>query len=171
MFADDTSVSYASNSAKELRNVINSELKSLNRWLITNKLSLNIVKTEFMIIGSRQRIRNLNDEIDIELNGNIINKIDSVKSLGVDIDSHLTWSGWSVHIDNLCKKIASAIGALKRIISYIPMSTAVQVYHALIQPHFDYCCSVWDGLGETLSTKLQKLQNRAVRVIGLVIPV
>ena len=45
-----------------------------------------------MIIGSRQRIRNLNDEIDIELNGNIINKIDSVNSLGVDIDSHLTWS-------------------------------------------------------------------------------
>jgi hypothetical protein len=38
-----------------------------------------------MIIGSRQRIRNLNDEIDIELNGNIINKIDSVKSLEVDI--------------------------------------------------------------------------------------
>jgi hypothetical protein len=43
-----------------------------------------------MIIGSRQKIRNLNDEIDIELNGNIINKIDSVKSLGGDIDSHLT---------------------------------------------------------------------------------
>ena len=95
MFADHTSVSYASNSAEELQNVINSELESLNKWLITNKLSLNIVKTEFMIIGSRQRIRNLNDEIDIELNGNIINKIDSVKSLGVDIDSHLTWS---VHI-------------------------------------------------------------------------
>ena len=32
-------------------------------------------------------------------------------------------------------------------------------------PHFDYCCSVWDGLGETLSCKLQKLQNRAARVI------
>jgi hypothetical protein len=42
-----------------------------------------------MIIESRQRIRNLNDEIDIELNGNMISKIDSVKSgLGVDIDSH-----------------------------------------------------------------------------------
>ena len=26
-------------------------------------------------------------------------------------------------------------------------------------------CFVWDGLGETLSTKIQKLQNRAVRVI------
>ena len=36
---------------------------------------------------------------------------------------------------------------------------------ALIQPHFDYCCSVWDELGDTLATKLQKLQNRAARVV------
>ena len=39
------------------------------------------------------------------------------------------------------------------------------MYQALIQPHFDYCCSVWDNFGETLSNTLQKLQNRAVRVI------
>ncbi len=45
------------------------------------------------------------------------------------------------------------------------MNTAIQVYQALIEPHFDYCCSVWDGLGETLSSKLQTLQNRTVRVI------
>ena len=61
------------------------------------------------------------------------------------------------------KKIASAIFALKRIRPYITTNTAIQVYQALIQPHFDYCCSVWDGLGETLSCKLQKLQNRAAR--------
>jgi hypothetical protein len=66
---------------------------------------------------------------------------------------------------NYVKKIASAIGALKRIRSFITTNTAIQVYQSLIQPHFDYCCSVWDGLGETLSCKLQKLQNRAVRVI------
>ena len=43
--------------------------------------------------------------------------------------------------------------------------TSFQLYSALTQPHFDYCCSVWDELGGTLTTKLQKLQNRAVRVI------
>ena len=43
MLADDTSISYASDSAKELQNVINTELKGLNDWLTTNKLSLNIV--------------------------------------------------------------------------------------------------------------------------------
>ena len=35
----------------------------------------------------------------------------------------------------------------------------------MIQPHFDNCCSVWDAIGETLCNKIQKLQNRAVRVI------
>ena len=73
---------------------------------------------------------------------------------------------WSVHIEKVCKKVSSsAIGALKRIRSFITTRTAVEVYFALIQPHFDYCCSVWDGLGETLRTKIQKPQNRAVRVI------
>jgi hypothetical protein len=36
---------------------------------------------------------------------------------------------------------------------------------ALIQPHFDYCCEVWDELGKGVGERLQKLQNRAARLI------
>ena len=162
MFADDTNVSYAADSLNELQNVLNSELKSLHNWLITNRLSLNIAKTEFMTIGSRQKLRTIDDAITIKISECEINRVDSVKSLGVYIDNHLTWTK---HIDKISKKIASAIGALKRFRPYITTNTAVQVYQALIQPHFDHCCSVWDGLGETISCKMQKLQNRAARVI------
>ena len=56
MFADDTNISIAANSVMELELLINSELKNLHQWLVTNRLSLNIAKTEFMIIGSRQRL-------------------------------------------------------------------------------------------------------------------
>ena len=72
---------------------------------------------------------------------------------------------WSSHIKELCRKISSAIGALRRIRSLISQSTAEQIYNALIQPYFDYCASVWDGLSSYLCQKLQKLQNRAARVI------
>ena len=144
----------------ELQSVLNSELKSLHNWLIANRLSLNIAKTEFMTIGSRHKIRAIDDEIIIKINERGINRVDSVKSLWEYIDNHLAWT---THIDKIPKKIASAIGALKRIRPYITTSTAVQVYQALIQPHFDYCCSVWDGLGETLSCKIQELQNRAAQ--------
>ena len=162
MFADDTNISYATDSVNELQNVLTSEMKSLHNWLNTNKLSLNIAKTEFMTIGSRQKIRTIDDEITIKINECEINRVESVKSLGVYIDNHLTWTK---HIDEISKKIASAIGALKQIIPYITTNTGIQVYQALIQPHFDYCCSVWDGLGETRSCKIQKLHNRAARVI------
>ena len=112
MFVDDTSLSYAADSPSELESVINSELESLKTWLITNKLSLNLAKTEFMTIGSRQRITVTYDNMAIKLDGSEINKVETVKSLGVHIDKHLSWS---VHIEKITKKIASAIGALKRI--------------------------------------------------------
>ncbi len=115
-----------------------------------------------MVIGSQQKLRSIDSEINIRINENEITRVESVKSLGVYIDKHLTWHD---HIDKLCKKVASAIGALKRVRSFITIDASIQIYQALIQPHFDYCCTVWDGLGETLSTKLQKLQNRAARVI------
>ena len=85
-----------------------------------------------------------------------------MKSLGVYIDKHLACHG---HIDKLCKKVVSAIGALKRVRSFITIDASTQIYQSLIQPHIDYCCTVWDGLGETLSTKSQELQNRAARVV------
>ena len=89
-------------------------------------------------------------------------KLTKLKSLGLIIDKHLSWSR---HIDSKSKKISSAIGALKRIRPFVSMNTATQLYQALIQPHFDYCSSALDVSNATLSDKLQKLQNRAVRVI------
>ena len=78
-----------------------------------------------------------------------MNKFSALKSLRVYIDDHLTRS---THIDKISKRIASVLGELKRIRPFhLTANTAVQVYQALIQPHFDYCCSVWDGFRETLS--------------------
>ena len=45
------------------------------------------------------------------------------------------------------------------------MHTAIKIYKGLIEPHFYHCSAVWDGLTKLLNEKLQKLQNRAMRVI------
>ena len=84
--------------------------------------------------------------MNIRIDDREMNRVYSVKSLGLHIDRHLTRSG---HIEKVCKKISSAIGALKRIRSFITAKTAIQVSTALIQPHFDCCCSPWDGLGSS----------------------
>ena len=89
-----------------------------------------------------------NNQINIEIDGKPIQRVDAAKSLGLLIDEHLPWSK---HLDHKSMKITSAIGALKRV------RTALQICQALILPHFDYYSSVWDGLSVALSDKLQKL--------------
>ena len=163
MFADDTNIAFAASTLIDLEKGLNSELRSLNQWLISNKLSLNVAKTEYMVIESNQRLHSFCDEqINIETDAKLITKVKEAKSLGVIIDEHLSWSN---HIDALSKKISSATGALKRIRPFISEHTALQIYQALILPHFDYCSSVWGDCNLTLSDKLQKLQNRAARAI------
>jgi hypothetical protein len=38
---------------------VNTDLENLKKWLIANKLSLNVAKTEFMLIGSKQMIKSI----------------------------------------------------------------------------------------------------------------
>ena len=45
------------------------------------------------------------------------------------------------------------------------MEHLINVYRSIVEPYFTYCCIVWDSIGETLVDSLQKLQNRAARVI------
>ena len=47
----------------------------------------------------------------------------------------------------------------------ISNATLHTIYHGLVQSHFDYCSVVWGNCAKTLSDKLQRLQNRALRVL------
>ena len=58
LFADDTILTPYSHSIADIEIAVNSELENLRNWLMANKLSLNVAKKEFMLIGSPQMIRN-----------------------------------------------------------------------------------------------------------------
>ena len=53
MFADDTNITVPGCTFAELEQATNSELHNLCSWLKTNNLSLNIAKTEYMVITTR----------------------------------------------------------------------------------------------------------------------
>jgi len=115
-----------------------------------------------MLVGSRQRLSTLTDSPTITINNNQVSQVTTTKSLGVTLDNKLDWSS---HIDKLTKKVASGIGAIKWIRHLVLQTTLHLIYQALIQPHFDYRNVVWGNYGITLQNKIQKLQNRAARVL------
>ena len=59
MYADDTHLTYADNDICFIEASLNQDLSNINCWLIANKLTLNMTKTEFMLIGSRQKLNGL----------------------------------------------------------------------------------------------------------------
>ena len=50
LFADDTNIYYEAESSEQLEQVINKELKKLHTWLMVNRLSLNMDKTNYYIM-------------------------------------------------------------------------------------------------------------------------
>ena len=78
-------------------------------------------------------------------------------------DENLSWKS---DTDALCKKISSGIYALKHIKEYVDKEILSAVYNAIIQPYFSYCFEVWNVPRETQSMRLQKLHNRAARIIA-----
>jgi hypothetical protein len=67
---------------------INSDLENLRNWLMANKLSLNVAKTEFMLIGSKRMITNFHPNIIIE--NKQIKQVYECKTLGIIVDQHLS---------------------------------------------------------------------------------
>ena len=59
MFADDTGLTAYGKSTEGIELGLNEDLEKIRLWLHANKLSLNVAKTEYMLIGSRQRLAKL----------------------------------------------------------------------------------------------------------------
>ena len=59
MFADHTTLTVSGESVLDAEVVINHDFANIKQWLSANKLSLNLVKTEYLLIGSRHNINNL----------------------------------------------------------------------------------------------------------------
>ena len=70
-----------------------------------------------------------------------------------------------MHIDHVIKKLSSGLAILQTTVNYLPMEALKTIYRSLIETHFRYGNIIWGTCGEILLTKLQKVQNRAARVI------
>ena len=127
---------------------------------------MNVVKTQAMIIGSSQKLRKIYTPMvpisHFQVNGNDIDLVKEIKYLGLMIDDNLKWES---NIKCTQKKISLATGILKCAKHYVQEDTLRNMYLSIVQPHFSYCCSVWGCCGASKLKTLQKLQNRAARIV------
>ena len=120
MYADDTNITTSASNFNDTEKLVNEDLDSIKQWLLANKLSINVTKTEYILVCSKYKSAQFTRPLNIKLGSDSIERVDASKSLGIYIDEHLTWSA---HIDYSAKKISSALGGLKQIRAYVPIDT------------------------------------------------
>ena len=90
MYADDTHLTYASNNTEDIECTLNRDLANVSDWLKANKLTLN--KTDFMVIGSWQKLGTFDKSPNLVLDSFPIKQVSTTKSVGVLVDKHLSWN-------------------------------------------------------------------------------
>ena len=162
LYADDSALIISGFDPKEIAKELSKELESCRQWLIDNKLSLHLGKTEAILFGSKRKLRRVNS-FTVKCGEIQIKKVNSVKYLGLQIDNDL--SGTSV-IESIINKCHTRLKFLYRYKDILNKESRKTLCTALIQCNFDYsCCSWFPGINETFKKKLQVMQNKMIRFI------
>ena len=127
----------------------------LKRWFNDNYFLLNNDKCNL-------RVTNHDDDITITLENEIIKGKKWVKLLGVKVDNKLDFTE---HVSTICIKANLKLHALSRISKFMNKNKLRILTKAFIESQFGYCPLIWMFHHRTLNNKINKLHERALRLV------
>ena len=161
LYADDSALLFSHRDAKVIADRLSFELSSCKRWLVDNRLSLHVGKTESLLFGSKRRLKGI--DFRVLCDGAPVERKFTVKYLGVFLNDNINGSA---HVSNLMKVCAGRLAFLYRQSSLLNQKCRQTLCSTLIQPYIDYCCSSWYcGLPSSLKERLNVIQRKMVRFI------
>ena len=161
LFADDTCLSVHHSNLSNLQTELNLELTRLSEWCKSNKLTINPTKSQLLVISPR--LNELVMDFDVHLNGITVPLSNSVKYLGVTLDSKLTFES---HIKILETNLSKAAGIIYKLKFVLPKDALIKLYYALFHPHLLYGLISWGSTYPSYLMKISTLQNKVVKLIG-----
>ena len=159
-FAVDTSLFMSDENLETLESKTNAELAKISDWLIANKLSLNTKKSNVLTIPPKNKTPNRS--LDMFINNEKLAESQSVKYVGVLLNSKLSWKD---HIQQTTLNMSKSIGILARIRHYAPKNILIHIYNAFITSYITYGITNWGGTYNTSLDPLRQCTKSAVRLI------
>ena len=144
LFADDSNVSFSVSDPSIIKSMIQEVEGTFENWAETNKLTVNKSKTTVLVFKNER------------------SNAQSTKFLGVHIDNQLKFD---VHVDEMCKKLRSAIYCLKNVREWAGIPLLRSVYFALFHSHLSYFVLSWGNLPDFQILRILRLQKWALRVM------
>ena len=157
-FADDNTLIVQGENLQTVVNTLGQEGSIATDWFASNFMKANPDKFHFMSAAKKADAA-VNT---IEIESNSIQAEDSIKLLGVHIDSRLNFNK---QISEVCKKAGRQINALKRLSFYLNYNARLTAFRCFILSHLNYSPLVWMNSSKVQMGKIEKLQERALRIV------
>lgn len=171
-YADDTVLVVESESWQFTRDAAMRDMAVVKSWLDANILSLNDSKTVFLSFSiyangqptfSELVVHNWECTRDHTCSCNvIINKVASVKYLGITMDQHMRWD---LHIINLCQKLRKTIYIFKKLRDILIKTLLYSFYFALVQSLLSYGVIGWGGAAGLYLERVKIIQKSIIKVM------
>ncbi len=161
-YADDTQL-YMAIDGTNVNAGLDNCFTTIKEWFALNGLSLNPDKSEAIVIGTSARLRTAGPINAVALGADSIVVSDSVRSLGVTIDSALSFN---THVNEVCKSVRYHTRALRHVRKCVSTDDAKQIAAAVVSVRLDYCNSILYKTSQSNIAKLQRLQNSLARVVS-----
>ena len=136
-------------------------VNEIQEWMTRNKLKLNQEKTEFFIACSSNHSSKI-DNVCLWIDNTRIPLSVSIRNLGVVFDRHMTMSE---HVTQLSKSVNWSIRNIYRIRRFIDTDTCNHTVRSMILSKLDYCNILLNNITKKDLKRLQRLQNKCVRLI------
>ena len=159
LFADDTTISFSNPILTNTISFMQDELVKFMDWTLSNRLTVNVVKTEALLFSNKAKLTENNS---ILMNDQNLTFNTSSKFLGVILDVKLDFSE---HINLVLRKLSSITGILYGIRKYLPKKVLIGFYNAFIYPHLCYNIAIWGGTSNVYLRKLIVQQKRIIRIM------
>ena len=159
-FADDHSVrrSFKASSRKKecaTNAILEQCLLNVKKWMDEAQLKMNPAKTEFIYFGNTRQIQKCTIST-INVAGNLILRLDTIKYLGVWLDSGLSLN---THVTKKCIAAMLNFIRLRSICHLLTQEATASLLLSLCVSHLDYCNSIFYGLPDSIIGKLQCIQK------------
>ena len=160
LYADDTVLYNFGNNVEDVTLNMQTSLNNFCQWCKVNKLTINTKKTKLMAFGSRSRVKRVKN-VKIYLNGDLLQKVPTFKYLGVVLDPTLNYNQY---ISSIIRTVLHKMVLLAKLKKYLKNDVALQIYKSMLLPYIDYVDVIYHKSKSGELSKLQRLQNRCLRV-------
>ena len=163
-YADDSTMTVSANSIEEISTVLSANCQTASEWMLGNKLKLNSEKTHLLTVGTAARLKNHDTKVVVQMDGVELKESTSEMLLGCWVESNLKWHK---QVDMLLSKLQTRLGALDKLKNIIPSGVKKTVAEGIFTSVLSYCIPVFGGCDKGEIQALQRLQNKAARIVTL----